>query len=271
MIRKAKFAGSWYPDNFEEAKKYLSYVPENKKIDVISCICPHAGWYYSGNVAGSVYSIIKPADVYILVGPNHTGLGENIAVYPEGSWETPFGKIKVNSEIVELIIKNSEFAKKDNLAHEREHSLEIQLPFLQIIAKKEFSIVPITIRLEDYDMCKDMGTAISNAVKEYQKNNADKKIVIIASTDMTHYEPHSYAQKLDSIAIEQILSLSPKGLFDKVLSYGISMCGVFPTVSVLIASKLLNAKEAKLVKYQTSGDVSGEYDSVVGYAGIIIF
>lgn len=271
MIRKPKFAGSWYPDSLKEARKYLAATPQDKKIDVISCISPHAGWVYSGNVAGDVYSIIKPADVYILLGPNHTGFGENISVYPEGSWETPFGKINVNSEIVDLIIKNSEFAQKDIKAHQNEHSLEIQLPFLQLITEKDFTIVPITIRIEDYHMCQDLGNAIFSAIKEYTKKYKDKKIIIISSTDMTHYESQSYAYKLDTLAIEQILKLLPKGLFDTVLSYGISMCGVYPTVSMLIASKFLGAKNAKLVRYQTSGDISGDYDSVVGYAGIIIY
>ncbi|MCS7228314.1 MAG: AmmeMemoRadiSam system protein B [Endomicrobia bacterium] len=271
MKREAKFAGSWYPDKLEEAKKYLPCISEEQKIEVISCICPHAGWMYSGKVAGAVYSLIKPADIYILVGPNHTGFGENISIYPSGQWQTPFGKIQVNSELVELIVKNSEFVKKDTKAHENEHSLEVQLPFLQFISPADFTIVPITVRIEDYHMCKDLGAAISVAIKEYKKVYKNKKIVIISSTDMTHYESQSYAQKLDFLAIEQILKLSPKELYDTVLSYGITMCGVFPTVSTLVASKLLNANNAKLVKYQTSGDVTGEYDSVVGYAGIVIF
>lgn len=271
MKRQAKFAGTWYPENKEEAKNYLVNVDEKQKVEVISCICPHAGWVYSGKVAGKVYSMIKPADVYILVGPNHTGFGENISVYPSGFWETPFGKTQVNTEIVDLIIKNSENIVRDTKAHENEHSLEIQLPFLQLITPFEFSIVPITVRIEDYHLCKELGMAIYTAIKEYKKNHKDKSIVIISSTDMTHYEPQSYAKKLDSLAIEQILNLSPKGLYDCVLSYGITMCGVFPTVSVLIASKQLNATTAKLVDYRTSGDVTGEYDSVVGYAGIIIF
>lgn len=271
MIRKAKFAGSWYPDELEKAKKYLVNITEEEKLEVIGCVCPHAGWVYSGKVAGEVYSKIKPADLYILLGPNHTGLGEIVAVYPEGFWETPFGQVKVNKEVAQLVIKNSEFAQADTKAHQNEHSLEIQLPFLQLITQKEFSIVPITIRIEDYHMCQDLGNAISAAVKEYTKLYKDKKVVLIASTDMTHYEPQSYAYKLDTLAVEQILKLSPKGLFDTVLSYGITMCGVYPTVSMLIAAKHLGAKNAKLIKYATSGDVSGEYDSVVGYAGIVVY
>lgn len=270
MDRKFQFAGSWYPDDIKEARKYLIPTPQDKKKDVIGCICPHAGWIYSGKVASSVYSIIKPADVYILLGPNHTGYGENISVYPEGFWETPFGKIEVEKQIVDLIIRNSEFAKKDTKAHIREHSLEIQLPFLQLITEKTFKIVPITVKVEDYEMCKDLGNAIGISIKEFTKTT-NKKVIIIASTDMTHYEPQSYAYKLDTLAVEEILKLSAKGLFNTVLSYGISMCGVYSTVSSIIAMKLLGAKKAELIKYQTSGDVTGEYDSVVGYAGIIIY
>ncbi|MCS7151090.1 MAG: AmmeMemoRadiSam system protein B, partial [Endomicrobia bacterium] len=159
MIRKPKFAGTWYPDEKEKAKKYLIEISDEGKLDVIGCICPHAGWMYSGKIAGEVYSKIKPADVYILLGPNHTGLGEIISVFSEGSWETPFGNVKINKEIAELIIKNSEFAQADTKAHQNEHSLEVQLPFLQLISKSDFSIVPITIRLEDYHMCQDLGNA----------------------------------------------------------------------------------------------------------------
>ncbi len=143
MKRSSLFAGSWYPDKIEDVKKYLVEVPKEKKLDVISCICPHAGWMYSGKVAGEVYSQIIPADIYVLLGPNHTGLGKNSAVYPEGSWETPFGEIKVESKFVNLLIKNSEFLEKDFLAHSREHSIEVQLPFLQYInheVKIDFSI-----------------------------------------------------------------------------------------------------------------------------------
>ncbi len=274
MIRKAQFAGSWYPNKIEEVKKYFIPIEEEKKVDVISCICPHAGWMYSGKVAAEVYSKIKPADVYVLVGPNHTGMGKNSAIYPEGYWETPFGKTKVNSELVDLIVKYSEFVEKDKTAHLKEHCLEVQLPFLQYLAKeyeKEITIVPLVLKIEDYHSCKDIGISIANAVKEYKKLYPLQKVVLISSTDMTHYEPHSYAKKLDSMAIEQIVLLSDKGLFNTVISYGISMCGVFGTVSVLVSSKLLGAKEAKLVKYLTSGDISGDYDTVVGYAGIIIY
>lgn len=275
MNRESIFADEgWYPREIDEIKKYFVPIPKEKKIDVIGCVCPHAGWMFSGKVAGEVYSLINPADVYVLLGPNHTGLGKNSAVYPEGYWETPLGKIKVATDLVNLIIKYSEFLEKDSSAHLREHSLEVQLPFLQYLAqeiKKEFSFVPITLKIEDYHTCKDIGNSIALGIKEYKKSFPSKKIVIIASTDMTHYESQSYAKKMDSLAIEEILNLSDKGLYDTVLSYGISMCGVYPTVSMIVASKLLGAKEAKLIKYQTSGDVSKEYDRVVGYAGIVMF
>ncbi|MFQ3675473.1 MAG: AmmeMemoRadiSam system protein B [Endomicrobiia bacterium] len=271
MNRKLQFSGSWYPDNKEEITKYLISIPEENKVSVTSCICPHAGWMYSGKVAGEVYSKIKPADVYILLGPNHTGMGKNIAVYPEGYWEGPLGKIKVNSKIVELLVKSSEFLEKDFVAHYREHSLEVQIPFLQVISKKDFTIVPITIRAESYQICEDIGRNIALVVKKYKKDFPDQKVVLISSTDMSHYEEYEYAKKLDFLAIEQILNLYDKGLYDTVLSYGISMCGVIPTVCTIIASKLLGAKTAQLVKYQTSGDVSGDYEQVVGYAGLVIY
>jgi AmmeMemoRadiSam system protein B len=270
MNRKLQFRGSWYPENKEELEKYLISVPEENKVEVISCISPHAGWMYSGKVAAAVYSRIKPADVYILLGPNHTGMGKNVAVYPEGYWEGTLGKIKVGAEIVDLLIQHSEFLEKDFAAHYREHSLEVQIPFLQLISRKDFTIVPITIRADTYQICKDIGRNIALVIKKYKQKFPDKKIVLISSTDMTHYEEYEYAKKLDFMAIEQILNLSDKGLYDTVFSYGISMCGVIPTVIVIIASKLLGAKKVELIDYKTSGDISGDYEQVVGYAGIVI-
>lgn len=264
-----QYNNKWYPTTRQEIKQF---VPENdKKVEVISCICPHAGWMYSGRVAGEVYSLISPADVYILLGPNHTGFGKRVSLFYEGEWEAPFGNVEVNAKISELILKKSEFVEKDFEAHIKEHSLEVQIPFLQYIAKKKFTIVPITIMSDSYQVCKDVGMSVASAIKDYKKVSPEEKVVIISSTDMTHYEQYNYAKKLDSLAIEKILELDDKGLYDTVVSYGITMCGVVPTVATIIASKALLATSSKLVKYQTSGDVSGDYEQVVGYAGLIVF
>ncbi len=270
MERKLQFNNVWYPTKKEEIKKFLPQVNKLEKIDAISCICPHAGWIYSGYVAGEVYSLINPADLYVLLGPNHTGLGKEVSLFDSGFWEGPLGKINIDTDFVQLLLKNSEFLEKDVLAHYREHSLEVQIPFLQFITQKNFNIVPIIIRSQEYQICNDIGNSIASAIKKYKEKFPEKKVVLIASTDMTHYEPKDYAVKLDTMAIEQIIKLSAKGLYDTVLTYGISMCGVIPTVCVIIASKILGAKSAKLIKYQTSGDVNGDYAQVVGYAGIII-
>lgn len=262
MIRKPLYAGTWYPNERKKIEEYLQKVEKKEK--VIACICPHAGWMYSGKTAGKVYSRIKPAETYILLGPNHTGVGENVSVYPDGSWETPIGKLEINSELVNELVRNSEFIQKDYKAHSREHSLEVQTPFIALLNPKS-KIVPITIKSEDLAVCQDLARTITEVLKE-QKNY----IVLIASTDMTHYEPQEYAKKQDQAAIDEILKLDAEGLYRTVQRRGISMCGYIPTTIVIMASKLLGAKTAELVEYTTSGDITGDYSSVVGYAGLII-
>lgn len=266
MIRRPAVAGRFYPSSPDALKRQIrEFIIESmEKNDVLGVVSPHAGYIYSGAVAGAVYSSINIPDVVVIVGPNHTGLGETVSLMASGEWEMPGGRVRINNELSVAIVSNSRYIKADNIGHIHEHSLEVQIPFLQYI-KKDFEIVPITMMTIDYKICEDVGMAISKAVKIFNKHT-----LVVASTDMTHYESHKSASLKDKMAIEQILELNPKGLFDTVRTNNISMCGIAPTTAVLIACKNLGAKKAKLIKYMTSGEVSGDYEQVVGYAGITI-
>lgn len=268
MIRKAICAGTWYPREKKEIEKYLDL--KAKKEKVIGCVCPHAGWVYSGKVAGAVYSRINFSGInqpfFVLIGPNHTGIGASASIMTKGEWEMPLGKIKTAEELANLILEKSQVLDEDNEAHLQEHSLEVQIPFIQYFFPQA-EIVPIS--LSDYRLstCQDIGQAIAQSL---QQTNQQTNTVIIASTDMTHYEPQKIAEKKDKLAIDKILELNPEGLLEAVRKEDISMCGSGPTAVVLFAAKKLGVKSAQLVLYQTSGNVTGDYSAVVGYAGLIV-
>jgi len=237
---------------------------EAVKEEVIGLVSPHAGYIYSGPVAGAVISRIKFNDTFIIMGPNHTGRGKPFSIMTEGVWKTPLGEVEIDSELGKQILATSKHLEEDYTAHQYEHSIEVQLPFLQYF-KKDIRLVPIILSYYPGATYKEIGREIAKAVKEL-----NKKVVIIASSDMTHYEPQESAQKKDTQAIEAILDLNEDELLKRVDELNISMCGYGPTVSLLSAAKELGATGAELVRYQTSGDTTGDYSAVVGYAGIII-
>jgi len=275
MLRQPAVAGRFYEGTPALLKKEVgAFIEEDlKKEKAIGIVCPHAGYVYSGSVAGAVYSRIIIPQTVILMGPNHTGIGKAVSVFPEGEWTMPNGVVPVNNKLAELILEYSKTASADHHAHQYEHSLEVQIPFIQYFSK-DFSIVPITIMDTSLKTCQSLGEGIAKAVLELKKREKEKggngDVLIVSSTDMTHYESHDSAKTKDKKAIDKILSLDAEGLHKTVKEYGISMCGFAPTVSMLYASKMLGAKKAKLIKYMTSGEVSGDYQQVVGYAGIII-
>ncbi len=231
----------------------------------IGVVAPHAGLIYSGPVAGAVYSSIELPDTYILVGPNHTGLGAPVSLMAKGAWETPLGTVAIDEPMAALILSKSSRISEDTLAHLREHSLEVQLPFIQYF-KKDFRIVPIQMLDTRLETCLDVGKAIAEAITE----SAIGSVLIVASSDMSHYERAAAAKEKDYKAIHQMLNLDPQGLFRTIKDYGITMCGYGPAVAMLTAAKTLGATKAELIKYANSGEVSGDYDQVVGYAGIVI-
>ncbi len=266
MIRNPVVAGQFYPASASELKRMLKgmVAEKAKKQEVIGLISPHAGYIYSGAVAGATISRIKFKDTFIIMGPNHTGRGRPFSIMTEGSWQTPLGEVEIDSEMAKKILANSRYLEEDYSAHLGEHSIEVQLPFLQYF-NTEFKLVPIVLAYAGGAIYKEIGKALARAVKE-----SGGKAVIIASSDMTHYEPQASAQKKDNQAIEAVLALDEDELLRRVDKFDITMCGFAPAVSLIVAAKELGAKGAELVKYQTSGDTTGDYSSVVGYAGIII-
>ena len=267
-IRMPVFAGQFYPATALALRKQIeSFIrPEAKKQDTIACLLPHAGYIYSGRVATETLSCIEIRDTVILLGPNHTGYGKEISIMTEGIWQTPLGKVEIDTSLAKKILQNSAGIEEDNLAHASEHSLEVELPLLQYF-KSNFKIVPIAFMFEEVDTLKEIGRAIAETVKDEGLKN---RVLILASSDMTHYEPQARAQKNDLQAIEAILSLDPDRLAGVVERFNISMCGLAPAIAMISAARALGASGGKLVKYQTSGDVTGETNSVVGYAGITI-
>lgn len=266
MLRRPAVAYQFYPGEPAALKKTVnSMVKENApKGDALAIIAPHAGYIYSGKVAGSVYSAVNIPDNIILLGPNHTGLGERAAIMSSGEWEMPFGKVNINKELAHLLIEESHIFSDDQTAHLREHSLEVQLPFIHHFNKKA-GIVPVTIMYLAYKECEELGKAVANVIHKYAG-----KVLIAVSSDMNHYESDVVTKKKDKMAIDKILALDPKGLLETVSEEDISMCGIIPATIALVAAKELGAKKAELVDYATSGDTSGDYAHVVGYAGILI-
>jgi len=266
MIRNPVVAGQFYPASPERLKAKIEMTVDEKvhKEDVIGLVSPHAGYEYSGPVAGAVISKIKFKDTFIIMGPNHTGRGKPLSIMTEGKWETPLGEVEIDSELAKQILSSSSHLQEDHIAHQYEHSIEVQLPFLQYF-KKDIKLVPIVLAFATGDVYKEIGKEIAKAIKDL-----NREAVMIASSDMTHYESQESAKRKDKQAIKAILDLNEDELLKRISELDISMCGYAPTVSLISAAKELGATAAELVKYQTSGDTTGDYSSVVGYAGIIL-
>lgn len=265
MNRQTAVAGSFYPKEKPILEKELSQlIPlKNERVKARAIIAPHAGYMYSGSVAGEVYGSVELPETFIILCPNHTGLGSDFDLWAEGEWSTPLGSAQVDAELSRKLQELFPRISKDGRAHLREHSLEVQLPFLQYL-KGDIRFVPLCIRQRHYEYLEELGNALSKIVSE-----ADREILIIASSDMTHYEKQESAQRKDRMAIEQMEALNPRGLYNTIHEQDISMCGYLPATAAMVAAKNLGATSGKLLKYATSGDITGDYGSVVGYASLI--
>jgi MEMO1 family protein len=266
MIRPPAVSGRFYPSDEKklalEIEKYTSSA--NKKSFARGCVVPHAGYLYSGHVAGAVYSAIEIPARCILLGPRHFPGGEAMAIISEGSWRTPFGDAQIDSELAAELKRACPLLREDRVAHEREHSLEVQIPFLQQLAAN-LRFVPVVLATQRYQDLETLGHAVARVIAAHTE-----PVVLIASTDMNHYESDAITRTKDRKAIDRILALDPRGLYDVVRSEGITMCGYAATTAMLIAMRDLGAKDAELIRYATSGDITGDWDQVVGYAGVII-
>ncbi len=266
MIRNPVVSGQFYPDSPDQLRAMIGGFVDEKavKAEVVGLVSPHAGYIFSGPVAGAVISKVKFKDTFVIMGPNHTGRGKPLSIMTQGTWKTPLGEVEIDSELSKRILATSSHLQEDHVAHQYEHSIEVQIPFLQYF-KTDIRLVPIMLAYSSLTTYKEIGKELAKAIKDL-----NKEVVIIASSDMTHYEPQESAQRKDTQAIEAILDLNEDELFRRVDELNISMCGYAPTVSLISAAKELGATGAELVRYQTSGDTTGDYSSVVGYAGVII-
>jgi AmmeMemoRadiSam system protein B len=266
MIREPVVAGQFYPRTPSSLEAQISKFIDKKasKEDVIGLVSPHAGYVYSGAVAGATISRIKLKDTFVIMGPNHTGSGKPFSIMTQGTWEMPLGKVEIDSQLGKKILEQSSNLEEDVVAHLYEHSIEVQIPFLQYL-KPDIKIVPIVLTHAPKAVYKEIGRAIAEAIKESQTET-----IIIASSDMTHYESQESARKKDTQAINAMLKLDEDELLKRVDEMNISMCGYAPAATLIAAARELGAKRAELVKYQTSGDVTGDYSGVVGYAGILL-
>jgi hypothetical protein len=267
MIRPAAVAGRFYPENpallRQEIDSFLS-PPDEHKTPVRACMVPHAGYKYSGRVAGEVYRRIEIPARVILIGPRHFPRGAPMAILSGGWWRTPLGLCPVDSALAERIAVACPLLREDAVAHSDEHSIEVHLPFLQVLAPG-FSFVPIVIGAVQYSHLASLGHALSEVIR------ADSEpVLLIASSDMNHYESDEVTRVKDRKAIARILALEPHELFELVRNDRISMCGYGAAVVMLVAIQELGAGRADLVRYATSGEINGDLQEVVGYAGIVI-
>ena len=274
MLREPAVAGYFYKGSpsalREQVEAFL--VPGAEKIRALGIVSPHAGLMYSGSVAGAVYSRIELPGTFVLVGPNHTGLGAPVSLMAKGRWETPLGTVSINEELAAAILAGTHLVREDPMAHLKEHSLEVQLPFIQCL-KDEFTIVPVQMMDTRLETCIALGNAVAEAITECGVRSAEFKTrgtLIVASSDMSHYISAAIAKKKDHKAIQRMLELDAQGLYYTVRDEGITMCGYGPAVAMITACKVLGATKAELVKYTNSGEVSGDFDQVVGYAGIVV-
>ena len=273
-MRFPSVAGTFYDSNKENLKKeienYISKAKESEELkalikrDTVGIVSPHAGYTYSGWIAGYSYAtLIDEKASFVIIGPNHTGRGSMVALSKE-DWSTPLGIVKNDREIGNSIKRNSKMIDFDETAHTFEHSIEVQIPFLQTIFKNP-KVVEICVSFQNYEVAKDLGNAIYQAEKETRKS-----IIVIASSDFTHFEPAKDAKEKDMRAIKYIEKLDPESFVNLIESEGMSICGYAPIAAAMIFAKNKNAK-AKLLKYGNSGDVTGDYSSVVGYGSLCFY
>ncbi len=242
----------------------LPKVAEKGPHSLVGFVSPHAGYVYSGPVAAHGYynmALDGKPEVIAIFGPNHTGQGSGISIMNEGVWRTPLGDAQIDTETANVVIGESSLIDLDDSAHTFEHSIEVQLPFLQYLYGSAFKFVPISFIMQDLESSREVGQATAKALM-------GKNAVIIASSDMTHYEPQKSAEKKDKLALDAAEKMDEAQLYSTVESHGISMCGYGPTIALITAAKTLGAKNAKLLKYATSGNVTGDFSAVVGYASI---
>ena len=231
---------------------------------IMGLICPHAGYMYSGPVAASAFyelAVDGKPDTVVLLGPNHTGYGSALALMREGVWRTPLGDVETDSGLADKILHETNLLDVNELAHRYEHSIEVQLPFLQFLYGNKFKIVPICFQLQDYASAVEVGMALTEAL-------AATNTVVIASSDMTHYESAKVASAKDHAALKAVIEMESKHFYEVVETQNITACGFMPITSLITYAKGVGVNKAKLLSYHNSGDITGDHTSVVGYAAV---
>jgi len=267
MVRPPAVAGTFYPAAPKElARQVDAYLATGApKIVARGCVVPHAGYMYSGHVAGAVFSSLEIPARLILLGPRHYPRGDALAILTEGSFAGPLGEAQIDSALAAELMRACPRLREDPVAHESEHSLEVQIPFLQRLAG-DFRFVPVVLAIDRYPVLEELGRAVAQVVAAQTE-----PVLVVASSDMNHYESDAATRVKDRRAIACILELDPRGLYDTVRNESISMCGYAATVAMLVALRELGATQARLVRYATSGDINGDRARVVGYAGIVLW
>lgn len=267
VARQPAVAGRFYPAGAREltgeVRQYTSLVAQESKSAAVACLVPHAGYIYSGAIAGAVYARLLFPRRVIILGPRHFPQGADFAINSAGSWKTPLGLAEIDSELARKLMKACPRLTEDQVAHRAEHSLEVQLPFLQVLAP-EAQFVPIAIGASGFEPLEELGCAMARVLGQLPE-----PVLIVASSDMNHYEPDDVTRVKDQRAIDRLLALDARGLYDSVRGEGITMCGYAAATAMLVAAHARGSRNAELVKYATSGDVFGDREEVVGYAGMI--
>jgi AmmeMemoRadiSam system protein B len=267
VIRLPAVAGRFYPSDPVELtsviQKHAARESDAVRVHARACLVPHAGYVYSGHVAGAVYSRIALPKKILILGVRHFPRGEQAAILSTGAWRTPLGDAEIDNPLAEMLREACPLLREDAVAHSGEHSLEVQLPFLQVLGAG-FTFVPVALGTVRFEELVGVGHAIAQVLAATRED-----VLLLTTSDLNHYQDDATTRAKDAKAIEKLLALDARGLYDTCRNEQISMCGLGPAVAMLTALNLLGAKRAELVRYATSGDVSGERDSVVGYGGII--
>ncbi|BEH10175.1 MULTISPECIES: AmmeMemoRadiSam system protein B [Geobacter] len=267
MVRQPAVAGQFYTDDprrlREELGRLIRPVPAPRRVTGV--IAPHAGYMYSGAIAGAVYGSITIPRTVVILGPNHHGLGAAASLYPDGRWLSPLGEVPIEQRLSSLILEHVPQAEPDVIAHRFEHSLEVQVPFLRYL-NSDVAIVPMCLGDGGYGWCRQVGEGLARAIAAY-----GEEVLIVASSDMTHYESAESARLKDEAALSCVLALDAEGLLKVCRQRGITMCGVIPSTVMLVAARELGASRAELIRYGTSGDVTGDNRQVVAYAAVAVY
>jgi hypothetical protein len=264
MKRMPAVSGQFYPGTAAGLSRALLELTREGKArePAIGVVAPHAGYFYSGAVAGEVFSSIQVPGRAVIFCPNHTGIGEDAAIVSHGAWRMPWGDVPIDEELAARLETACPLLREDASAHSREHAVEVQIPFLHRF-RPDVRIVPVALGRLSLEECRGLGEGVADAIA----GDAERPL-LVASSDMSHYVADAVARTKDRMAIDRMLALDPEGLYRTVRTERISMCGVLPATVVLFAARRLGATSARLIRYATSGDVSREFDQVVGYAGL---